>query len=228
MLDSIDKATPALKDAMTEARAGRFSIAAVEALAAGDQTAAAFFKGLDWYSKGQLDQAVTQLQIAAGPRREFFPGAFYLGASLAAAGRDRDAAGVWQLAIGSEPRLPQAYTLFADARFRDNQPASVIDVLKPAYDRSPNIDDIGRRLATAYLLTERYKEAIPVLDGYLSRNLMDQDALFAAVFAQYQITSQDRLPLPTADIAKFTRYVRAYRGDALPLLERYLETLRGN
>lgn len=51
----------------------------------------------------------TQLNIAAGPRREFFPAAFYLGASFAAAGRDRAAAAVWQMGIGSETRLPIVY-----------------------------------------------------------------------------------------------------------------------
>ena len=40
------------------------------------------------------------LALAAGPRREFFPAAFYLGAAFAAAGRDRDAAGIWQLPLG--------------------------------------------------------------------------------------------------------------------------------
>ena len=139
----VEKQFPELKSPLAEARAGRYGIAAIEALTSGDQAAAAFFKGLDWYSKGQLTQAVTQLELAAGPRREFFPAAFYLGASFAAAGRDRDAAGVWQMAIGKEPRPPLFYLLLADARLRDSQPASVVDVLKPAFERAPNDDEIG-------------------------------------------------------------------------------------
>jgi VWFA-related protein len=228
MFDALEQQSPALRSALAEARAGRYSIAAVEALAAGEQTAAAFLKGLDWFAQGRMDQAAQQLQIAAGPRREFFPAAFFLGASFAAAGRDRDAAGVWQMAIGTEPRAPLAYTLFADARFRDGQPTSVIDVLRPAYERLPGDDEIGRRLATAYLITERYEEAIPVLDAYLSRNGTDQDMLFAAVFAQYQLTTRNRVTLSNADLDKLARYVRAYRGPSAPLLARYLETIRGN
>lgn len=226
MLDTVEKSSPVLTDAMVEARAGRYGVAAVEALTAGDQTAAAFLKGLDWYSKGELDQAATQLQLAAGPRREFFPAAFYLGASLAATGRDRDAAGVWQMAIGNQARPTLAYTLFADARMRDGQPSSVIDVLKPAHERAPADDEIGRRLAVAYLRTARYSEAVPVLDGYLSRHPTDQEALFAAVFAQYQITSRERLALSAADQARMSRYVRAYRGPQQALLSKYLETMR--
>ena len=51
MLDVVAARSPALKDAMTEARAGRYSTAALEALTAGDQQAAAYLKGLDLYSK---------------------------------------------------------------------------------------------------------------------------------------------------------------------------------
>ena len=75
----VEKQFPELKGPLAEARAGRYGIAAIEALTSGDQAAAAFFKGLDWYSKGQLTQAVTQLELASGPRREFFPAAFYPG-----------------------------------------------------------------------------------------------------------------------------------------------------
>lgn len=226
MLDTVEKDAPALKEAMVEARAGRYGTAAVEALTAGEQGVAAFLKGLEWYTKGQLDQAATQLALAAGPRREFFPAAFYLGASLAAAGRDRDAAGVWQLAMGSQPRSSLAYVLLADARLREGQPDSVVDVLKEAHQRAPADLEIARRLAMAYLMTARFSEVIPVLDSYLSRNPTDQEALFAAVFAQYQVNTRDRLSLPVADQTKLARYVRAYKGPEQPLLSKYLDTMR--
>lgn len=225
MLDAADKGSPIAKDAMVEARAGRYSAAALEALTAGDQTLAAFFKGLDWYSKGDVGQAATQLQLAAGPRREFFPAAFYLGAAFAAAGRDRDAAGVWQLAIGSQPRPRLAYLLFADARLRDGQPTSVVDVLKPAYERTPTDDEIAMRLASALLMTGRYVEARPVLDTFLTAHPNDQAGIFAAVFAQYQATTREHLAFSAADRAKLTRYVRAYQGPQQALLTKYLNVM---
>lgn len=227
LLDSVEQRSPDLKGPLVEARAGRYGTAAIEALLAGDQAAAAFFKGLDWYAKGQLSRAATQLELAAGPRREFFAASFYLGAVFAAAGRDRDAAGVWQMAIGDEPRPQLAYTLLADARLRDGQPASVIDVLKPAYERTPGDDEIGRRLMSAYLMTGRYEEALPVLDGYLSRNPTDHGAMFAAVFAQYQVATRERLVLPADDVAKLAGYVRAYDGPYKALLTKYLQIIRG-
>ena len=226
MLDSVEKQFPAMKGPLTQARAGRYGSAAVEALTSGDQEVAAFLKGLDWYSKGQLNQAVTQLEVAAGPRREFFAAAFYLGAAFAAAGRDRDAAGVWQIALGTETRPLFVYTLLADARLRDGQPGSVIDILKPAYQRTPADDDIGHRLMAAYLMTGRFEEALPVLDGYLSRNPKDQTALLAAVYAQYQVATRERLVLPASDLTKLAGYVRAYEGPYKALLSKYVEIMR--
>jgi hypothetical protein len=226
MLDTVEKRFPAAKGPLVEARAGRYGSAAVEALTSGEQEVAAFLKGLDWYVKGQLNQAVTQLEVAAGPRREFFAAAFYLGATFAAAGRDRDAAGVWQMALGAESRPLIAYTLLADARLRDGQPASVIDILKPAYQRTPTDDEIGYRLLAAYLMTGRFEEALPVIDGYLSRNPTDQAALLAAVYAQYQVASKERLALPATTITKLTRYVRAYEGPYKALLTKYVDSMR--
>ncbi len=227
LLDSVEQQFPGLDGPLAEARAGRYGTAAIEALLGGDQAAAAFFKGLDWYSLGQLGQAATQFEVASGPRREFFAAAFYLGAVFAASGRDRDAAGVWQLALGDEARPMMAYTLLADARMRDGQPGSVIDVLRPVYARAPEDDEISRRLASAYLMIGRYEDALPVLEGYLARNQTDEVALFAAVFAQYQVVTRERLVLSNDDVARIARYVRAYEGPYEALLAKYLQTIRG-
>jgi VWFA-related protein len=228
MLESIAARSPSLRSAMTEARAGRYGAAALEALSAGDQQAAAYLKGIDLYIKGQIDQAATQLAIAAGPRREFYPAAFLLGACFAAGGRDRDAAGIWQMALGTEQRPPVAYTLLADARMREGQPAAVITVLKPAYAQSPADDDLGKRLAIAYMMTGAYGDALPILDSYLTRHATDQDALFAAVLSQYQVTTANGADLSAPDRAKVTKYVKAYRGPQQALLAKYLSSMGVN
>ncbi len=224
MLDLVEKRSTALRDSVVEARAGRYGPAALEALGAGDQTAAAFLRGLELFSKGQLDQAATQLQIAAGERREFFPAAFYLGAAFAATGRDRDAAGVWQIALGTEPRPAAVYAMVADARLRDGQAASAIDVLKPAYDNNRTDDEIAKRLGMAYAMTGRYAEAVPVLDDYLTRHPADEDMLLAAIVAQYEVARGGQ-SLSNADLAKFRKYSDAYRGPYEALVEKYVTTL---
>jgi VWFA-related protein len=224
MLDIVQQRSPGLAPSVSEARAGRYGPAALEALGAGDQEAAAFLRGLDLFTKGQLDQAATQLQIAAGERREFFPAAFYLGAAFAAVGRDRDAAGVWQLALGHEPRPAPVYAIVADARLRDGQPASAIDVLKPAYERNRSDDEIARRLGMAYVMTSRYAEAVPVVDDVLTRNRTDQDMLLAAIVAHYEVARAGQTP-STDDLAKLRAYATAYRGPHEALVEKYLVTL---
>jgi VWFA-related protein len=226
MLDMVERRSPALKESITEARAGRYGPAALEAFTAGDQTVAAFLRGIDLFTKGQLDQAATQLQIAAGPRREFFPAAFYLGALFAAAGRDQDAAGVWQLALGTEPRPAAVYTMAADARLRTGQAASAIDILKPAYERDPAQEEIARRLGMAFSMTGRHADALPVLDNYLVGHPTDQDMLFAAIVAQYEVARGGQ-PLSNIERAKLRKYAAAYRGSNQALVEKYLETIGG-
>jgi tetratricopeptide (TPR) repeat protein len=225
MLDLVEKRSPTLKSALVEARAGRYGAAALEALTAGDQATAAFLRGVELFSKGQLDQAATQLQIAAGPRREFFPAAFYLGAAFAAVGRDRDAAGVWQLALGNEPRPPIVYTMVADARLRDGQPESAIDILKPAYAREPANDDIARRLTVAYAMTGRFAEALPVADAYLTRRADDQDILFTALISQYEVVRTGQVVLSNVDRTRIRRYATAYKGPQRALIDKYLTTM---
>ena len=224
MLDVVEKRSAALKDAMIEARAGRYGPAALEALTSGDQTAAAFLRGLDFFIKGQLDHALTQLTLAAGPRRDFFPAAFYLGAVYAAAGRDRDAAGVWQSSFGSEPRLALAYVMAADARLRDGLAPAAVDILKPAHAREPANDEVATRLGVAQIIAGQHIDAIPVLDGVLSRRPADPFYLSAAIVAHYEAV-RGGMVLSTADRAKLKRYGAAYTGPERALLDKYLETL---
>jgi tetratricopeptide (TPR) repeat protein len=226
IIDAVQQTSPALKEPVAAARAGNYGPAALDALSTGDQAAAMFFRGLDLLTKGEHEKAATQFQNAAGPRREYSPGAFYLGALLASAGRDQDAAGVWQLGIGKAPRPSFAYTAFADARLRTGQPASVIDVLKPAFERSPGDEQIAKRLAMAYVMTGRFGDALPVLDAYLTKHPADPDALFSAILAQYEIASRAKVTLSDTERAKLARYARAYKGPQEALISKYLDALQ--
>jgi VWFA-related protein len=226
LLGSTALREPGLKPAMTEALAGRYAAGALEALSAGSQEVAALLKGLDLYVKGQFEQAATQLNLAAGARREFFPAAFYLGAAFAASGRDRDAAAVWQLSLGDEPRPAIVYQLFADARLRDRQPQSVVDVLLLVWQRAPTDDQVARRLATALVMTGKFFEALPVFEGYLARNPDDQDSLMTAIVAQYEATTRAGLALSASERTRLNTWVNAYRGADKALVGRYLDALK--
>jgi len=226
LIDVVQQTSPGLKDAVAAARTGKYGPAALDALSSGDQPAAMFFRGLDLLTKGEHEKAATQFQNAAGPRREYFPAAFYLGALLAGAGRDQDAAGVWQLGIGKVPRPSFAYTAFADARLRTGQPASVVEVLEPVFERSPGDDQIAKRLAMAYVMTGRYGDALPVLDAYLAKHPADPDALFSAILAQYEVASRANVALSDVERTKLTRYARAYKGPQEALISKYLDALQ--
>jgi hypothetical protein len=117
------------------------------------------------------------------------------------------------------------YTLLADARFRSGQPQAVIDVLKPAYERTPDDPEVGRRLGLAYVVTRRFADAVPVLDAYLARNPTDQDVLFAAIVSQYEMHTAAKTLATEADRAKLKRYASAYKGPQQALVARYLQSL---
>lgn len=225
MLTMVERRSPDLKIALAEARAGRFDTAARDAFNNGDLVVGAFLSGVDLFSKGELDEAADQLQAAAGPRREFFPAAFFLGACYAAVGRDQDAAGTWQLALGKEPRPLAAYVVAADARLRIGQAQSAIDILKPAYDRDPRQDDIARPLAMAYAMMNRHSEALTVLDGYLVRHPDNQDMLFAAIVSQYEAVRGGQI-LSNIDRDKILKYAQAYQGPNRALVDKYLVTMK--
>jgi hypothetical protein len=134
-------------------------------------------------------------------------------------------AGTWQLAIGTAVRPSIVYALFADARLRTGQPASVVDVLQPVRGRLATDDGLEKRLALAYAMTGRHEEALPLLDDYLVRHATDQEALYAAMLARYNISSRANVPLSDAERAKVVGYVRAYTGPQRALLTRYLSAL---
>ena len=80
---------------------------------------------------------------------------------------------------------------------------------------------------SAYLMLGRYEEALPVLDAYLVKFPADELANFAAVFAQYQVSTRERLVVTPAEQTKLARYVRNYDGPYKALLAKYLQSIRG-
>jgi tetratricopeptide (TPR) repeat protein len=225
LLGMVEQRSPDLKPAVAEARAGRYEAAAREAFNTGDLIAGAFLDGVDQFVKGEFADAIPQFQAAAGPRREFFPAAFFEGAAYAAAGRDRDAAGVWQLALGSQVRPLMAYTLPADARLRTGVPQSAIEILKPVYDRDATQDEIARRLAIAYAMANRHADAVAVLDAYLLRRPADQDMLFAAIASQYEAVRAGQ-GLSSFDREMLRKYAAAFKGTNQALVDKYLELMK--
>jgi hypothetical protein len=85
-------------------------------------------------------------------------------------------------------------------------------------------DEIARRLAMAYSMMGRHADALPVLDGYLTRKPTDQDMLYAAIVAQYEVTRNGQ-PLSNVERTKLRKYSAAYKGPNEALVEKYLQTI---
>jgi predicted Zn-dependent protease len=115
--------------------------------------------------------------------------------------------------------------MVADARLRDGIPDAAIDILKPAYAAQPANDDIARRLGMAYVMTTRYGDAMPVLDGLLTRHPTDQGLLLAAIVSQYELVQGGQVA-SVEDVAKMRRYVGAYKGAESTLARKYLESIQ--
>jgi len=98
-MDVIDRGRPALKGTTALVRTGKMEGTGLQALEAGDQLAATFLRGLELFSKGDLNQAATQFNAALSLSPDFAPASFYLGACFAAGGRDQDAATWWRRAL---------------------------------------------------------------------------------------------------------------------------------
>jgi Flp pilus assembly protein TadD len=117
-----------------------------------------------------------------------------------------------------------AYLLLADARLRARQASAVVDVLATV-TRGPADDDLTRRLATAYVVTGKYEQALDLLDGYVKRHGDDQAAAFGYVFAQYVVTTKEGAILSSAEQARIAGLAKAYTGPDKTLLARYASAL---
>src|SRR4030095_15538791 len=129
-------------------------------------------------SRSDLKGAEARFREALRMDSEFLPAAFYLGACLAAAGRDREAAGAWQTSLITEANAPFVYTLLGDALLRLRDVEQAIDVPMEAGTLGPREDQFGLRLGTALVAAKKQAEALKVLQPYLEAHPADPEWLF--------------------------------------------------
>ena len=120
--------------AISAARAGNFDEAIEASKASNNKLAPVFFDGLARYSKGDLEGAAGRFREALKLESDYFPAAFYLGACYAAGGKDRDAAGAWQMSLITESEAPFIYTLLGDAFVRLREFDAALDILNEAVE----------------------------------------------------------------------------------------------
>ena len=141
--------SPTPPAAVAAAREGKFDAATEAAKAGGNsQLATAFFDGLGRYAHGDLEGAAARFRETIKLESDFLPAAFYLGACYAAGGKDRDAAGAWQMSLITEGEAPFIYTLLGDAFIRLGDMNAAIDILKEAAGLWPGNNQVQMRLGT--------------------------------------------------------------------------------
>ena len=211
--------------AISAARAGKFDEAIEVAKASSNKLAPVFFDGLERYSKGDLEGAAGRFREALKLESDYFPAAFYLGACYAAGGKDRDAAGAWQMSLITESEAPFIYTLLGDAFVRLREFDAALDILNEASKLWPGSEQVQLRLGTAYALAARPVDAVRALDPYLAQHPEDQERLLIALRAIYEARSTGQsIGTVEEDRKRFERYAAAYAatgGTQLPLVEQW-------
>jgi len=212
LLKESGPAAPALAAAIEDARAGRFDEAAKRAASVkGATLAVPFLHGLALLSRNERDLAADEFRATLKVSFEFFPAVVYLGACYAANGKDRDAAGAWQTSLLTESDVPQVYLLLADSLVRLNAGEEARDAMVEALGTWPESVELKRRLAFAYALLGKEREALAALDPYLDKHPEDRRALFLAIGLVYAAHVEGRTITDLAqDRARIDGYARRY------------------
>ena len=161
------------------------------------------------------------MQIAPG----FMPARLYLGASLAAANRHKEAAGLIQSAANTPPNAVVA-RLAGEEWIKAGQPVLAITPLELAM-LQPGVDARTRKLmGMAYVLGGRPADAVAVLTPYLETNPGDQSAQLAAIFGTYirhlNAPQPATLAADKINIAKWSKAYSASKGAMQPLVSAWV------
>jgi VWFA-related protein len=208
-----------LTPAIAAAKAARFAELEQDVAGAPAHPATSFLNGLARMGQNDTDGAEAGFKDALKASPDFFPAAFYLGASRAATGRDADAVAIWQTALITEADAPFVYTLLGDAMLRLHKTADAIGVLREAMMLWPDSDDVAMRFGTALAQGGQAADALKILDPYLVKHPADQDRLMLAMRLIYEAKSAGHAVESTdADRARFNRYFAAYEKTGGPQL----------
>jgi tetratricopeptide (TPR) repeat protein len=207
-LADLQTLTPAQSKAAADAREGRYA-AVLGAMPAPADLASSFLRGLALMAlNDNLEAAAGQFREALRFSSEFMPATVYLGACLAANGRDREAMAAWQLASAADTPTPLATELLADALMRTGNHESALDLLTEASTRWKDAPGIARRIAAVQVKAGRREEALVALDTVIEADAGDLDSLFLAIYLL--AGGQPPASLTAAEREKLARYARTY------------------
>ncbi|MFA5911785.1 MAG: VWA domain-containing protein [Vicinamibacterales bacterium] len=209
-LTALHPPSPAVEEVIEKARNGQFSAPADAGSTPDDELNLAFVRGLEAFSKGEVPQAAAWFQQTLKGASDFLGAAFYLGATHAALGRDKEAVGAWQMALLSE-NPGAVYPALVDALLRMGDGRQAVDLIEEAPSAWASDSDRIRREATALAMLGDYGGALPKLVDLLDNTKNDdQPLLFIAIQVLYRMHVQDK-GLSADHLARFRNYVERHQ-----------------
>jgi tetratricopeptide (TPR) repeat protein len=187
-------------------------------------------RGIARLRRGELESAAAAFRTAIKIASDFPPAAVYLGACYAAGGRDREAAGAWQLvlALGHEDQM--VYRLAADALLRLGDAAAADGVLKDAVRAFPQDAALTRRVALARAAAGDAAHALDLIEPLLASGAAEPDVQVLAVKLAIAVAAGNASSDHAGDLARLQRYSQllARGGEGPPpLVARWIRHLEG-
>lgn len=209
--------SPAARQALSAIKAGNLQPEGGGRREVGD-VGMSFAQGLAMLAANRPAEADAYFRAALRSASDFIGAAFYLGATLAAAGRDRDAVAAWQTALIGEVGAAGVYPVLIDGLLRLREGEHALDVLQEAEPTFADRSQYERRLAQAYALLGRIDESVPLAHRYLEAHPDDVDMLFLAMQMLYETHAAGTLKNPARELDRFRAYASAYEAAKGPHL----------
>ncbi len=202
--------SPDVEAVIEKAKNGDYDAPAERGSSPDDELNLSFVRGLSSLSKGEVAQAAAWFQQTLKGASDFLGAAFYLGATHAVSGRDREAIGAWQMALLSE-NPGAVYPALVDALLRTGDGRQALDVLEEAPSAWESDDERLKREAMALAMIGDFSGALPKLKDQLDNTKNDdQPLLFVAIQVLYRMHQQDKSLSPD-NLQRFRSYVERHQ-----------------
>ena len=199
-----------VEEVIEKARSGNYDLPDVQGGSREDELNLAFVRGLRALSRGETAQAAAWFQQTLKGASDFLGAAFYLGATHAMSGRDREAIGAWQMALLSE-NPGAVYPALVDALLRVGDGRQALEVLEEAPSAWENDNERLRREAIALAMVGDFSGALPLLKDQLDNTRNDdQPLLFVALQVLFKMHQQDKSLSPD-NLQRFRNYVERHQ-----------------
>ena len=209
-LSDMHPPSPAVEAVIEKAKTGTYDAPADRGATPDDELNLAFVRGLSAFSKGENAQAAAWFQQTLKGASDFLGAAFYLGATHAVAGRDKEAIGAWEMALLSE-NPGAVYPVLVDALLRTGDGRMALDIIDEAPAAWPNDNERLKREAIALAMVGDYSGALPKLKDQLDNTKNDdQPMLFVAIQVLYKMYQQDKSLSPD-NLQRFRSYVERHQ-----------------